>query len=228
VNVLGLDTSTAASSACVLRDDGGAFEVGPEPGGGPAHAGDLMPAVVEALERAGLDWPQLDAIAVGVGPGGFTGLRIGVATARALAAATGCELRPVSSLAALAAGIAAEAGEGDGPLLPLIDARRGQLFAALYESGPSGELWGPFAARPEEVTERVRAAGLSPLAAGEGALPFRGMLETAGIRVLPDASGAHAVRALHVCRLAALVPAAPPGAVLPDYLRPPDAQPRSE
>jgi tRNA A37 threonylcarbamoyladenosine modification protein TsaB len=112
--------------------------------------------------------------------------------------------------------------------LPLIDARRGQLFAALYEGAGLAELWAPFAARPEELADRVRAAGLTPLAAGEGALPFREMLETAGIRVFPDASRVHAVRALHVCRLATLAPAAPPETVLPQYLRPPDAQPRSE
>jgi tRNA threonylcarbamoyladenosine biosynthesis protein TsaB len=228
VNVLGLDTSTAASSVCLLRADGEAFESPPELGAAPAHAGELLPAAAAALDRAGLDWPQLDAIAVGVGPGGFTGLRIGVATARALAAASDAELRPVSSLRALAAGIAAEArGEG-APLLPLLDARRGQLFAALYEGDPPQEVWDPFAARPEELAERVRAARLTPLAAGDGSLPFRGMLETAGIRVLPDASSAHVVRALHVCRLAAVAPAAPLEAVLPEYIRPPDAQPRGQ
>ena len=66
---------------------------------------------------------------MGVGPGTFTGLRIGVTTARALASSTGAELRPVSSLAALAEGIDGE------PALPLIDARRGEVFAALYEAG---------------------------------------------------------------------------------------------
>jgi tRNA threonylcarbamoyladenosine biosynthesis protein TsaB len=223
VNLLGLDTSTAASSACVLRADGQAFEVAPPAEGARGHASELLPAAAEAIERAGIDWPELDAIAVGVGPGGFTGLRIGVATARALATASGAELRPVSSLRALAAGI------GSDPLsLPLIDARRGQLFAALYETPELEEVWPPFAATPEEVAERVRSAGLTPVAGGSGALPFRGILETAGIHVLPDASSAHSVRALHVCRLAVDATAAPPEAVLPDYLRQPDAKPRSE
>ena len=223
MNLLGLDTSMAASSACVLRADGEAFEVAPGAGGPRAHASELLPAVAQAMERAGIDWPELGAIAVGVGPGGFTGLRIGVATARALAAASGAELRPVSSLRALAAGMGPDLLS-----LPLIDARRGQLFAALYEGVAVDEVWAPVAATPEEVAERVRSAGLTPLAAGDGALPFRGMLETAGIRVLPDASSAHSVRALHVCRLAVDAPAAPPEAVLPDYLRLPDAKPRSE
>ena len=215
MNVLGLDTSTAASSACVLRADGQAFEVRTDPGA-RAHARELMPAVAAAMERSGLDWPDLDTIAVGVGPGGYTGLRIGIATARALASATGLELRPVSSLAALAK------GAGEGLVLALIDARRGELFAGLYERGE--ERWAPFAARPEAVAERVAQGGLIPLAAGDGAVRFRGLLEAVGIRVEPDGSQAHEVRALHVCELAAGVSPVPSEAVLPDYLRLPDAK----
>ena len=226
MNLLGLDSSTAASSACVLRSDGAVFEHEPDrvDPGRRAHARELLPAAARVLESSGLDWGELDAIGVGVGPGGFTGLRIGIATARALAAASGVELRPVSSLAALAEGITD--GSGGSPRLPLIDAGRGELFAALYAGGEA--RWPPFAARPEELAERVQDAGLSPLAAGDGAIRFRGMLETAGIRIEPDASSAHAVRALHVCRLAGRAPARPPEAVLPDYVRSPDAKPRSE
>lgn len=230
MNLLGLDTSTAASAAAVLRADGEAFEAASVSGGPRAHARELLPAATDAMDAAGLDWPQLDAIAVGVGPGGFTGLRIGIATARALATAAGCELRPVSSLRALAAGIEPEPSEGgQTPLrLALIDARRGQVFAALYDGPGLEERWAPFADTPEAVAERVREAGLTPLAAGDGSIPFRGMLETAGIRVLPDASSGHSVSALQVCRLGSGVPAVAPDAVLPDYLRPPDAKPRSE
>src|SRR5204863_4456151 len=116
----------------------------------PAHARELMPAVADVMERAGLGYEQLDALAVGVGPGTFTGLRIGVTTARALAHAEDLSLHPVSSLAALAEGI-------DGELrLPLIDAKRGELFAALYRDRE--ELWPPFAATPEEVARKVRDA----------------------------------------------------------------------
>jgi tRNA threonylcarbamoyladenosine biosynthesis protein TsaB len=221
VTLLGLDTSTSAASACVLRADGECFEVVPPPERlqrRPAHAAELLPAVAEAMARAGVGWGDLDAIAVGVGPGTFTGLRIGIATARALASANELPLRPVSSLAALAAGIEA-------PLrLPLIDARRGELFGALYEGGT--QLWPPFAARPEDVIERVREDGFTPLAAGDGSVRFRGMLEEAGIPVAPDDSQAHVVRALHVCRLGADAPDEPPEAILPDYLREPDAKPQ--
>ena len=225
MSLLGLDTSTAAAAACVLRDDGEVFEIAPEPaalGRPPAHARELMPAVAEVMERSGLAWPDLDAIAVGVGPGSFTGLRIGIATARALAVAAELPLRPVSSLAALGRGI--EELDSGSVVLPVIDAKRGEVFAAAYEAGR--ELWAPFVASPETLAERVSEAGLAPLAAGDGSIRFRKMLGTAGIRVAPEDSGAHVVRALHVCRLAAAAPGKPSEAVLPQYLRAPDAKPQ--
>jgi tRNA threonylcarbamoyladenosine biosynthesis protein TsaB len=153
-----------------------------------------------------------------VGPGTFTGLRIGVATAKALVHACGAALYAVSSLAALAEGV-------DAPLrLPLIDARRGEVFAALYERSEevAGELVAPAERAVELIGERAAAA----LAAGDGSLRFRSVLERAGVRVAPDGSDAHVVRALHVCRLAARgAPAPAPEAVAPNYLREPDAVP---
>ncbi len=230
MSLLGIDTSTAASAACVLRGDGEVFEVAPDPTAltaRPAHARELMPAVAEVMERAGLGYTNLEAIAVGVGPGTFTGLRIGIATARALASANGLQVRPVSSLAALAAGIEAEAGGAhDCPsLLAVIDAKRGEVFAAEYVPA-AGRRWGPLALRPEDLAERVRTESPGPLAAGDGSVRFRRVLEAAGISVMPDDSRAHVVRALHVCRLAAAVPGVAPQAVLPDYLRAPDAKPQ--
>jgi tRNA threonylcarbamoyladenosine biosynthesis protein TsaB len=215
-----MDTSTAATSVCVLRDDGEAFAVDPGPGRlfePPGHSRELMPAVAEAMERAGLGWDGIDAVAVGVGPGTFTGLRIGVATARALAQAAGVPLHPVSSLAALAAGIDAPQG------VPLIDARRGELFGGLYEDGR--ELVGPFVAFPDEVPARVAARARTALAAGDGSVRFRSVLEAEGVHVAPEGSEVHVVRALNVCRLASNVPGRPPDAVFPNYLREPDAVP---
>jgi tRNA threonylcarbamoyladenosine biosynthesis protein TsaB len=221
VTLLGLDTSTSAASACVLRADGEFFELAPPPERlqrPPAHASELMPAVAEVMGRAEVGWGDLKAIAVGVGPGMFTGLRIGIATARALAGAAGLPLRPVSSLAALAAGIEAALR------LPLIDARRGEVFGALYEGAE--RTWPPFVAPPGELVTRLRDDGFTPLAAGDGSVRFRELLEEAGVPVAPDDSESHVVRALHVCRLGAGVPDEPPEAVLPDYLRDPDAKPQ--
>jgi len=220
MNLLGFDTSTAATAVCVERADGEVFELVPEPADlqqRPAHGAELLPGVARLLDDAGLGWGDIDAVALGVGPGAFTGLRIGVATARALARAHGAELRAVSSLAALALCIEAPVA------LPLIDARRGELFAALYEDGR--QTMEPFAAAPDVVAETVAATGKNPLAAGDGSVRFREVLETAGIRVAAPGSRAHVVRGLSVCRLASTAPPTPRDAVLPDYRRLPDARP---
>jgi tRNA threonylcarbamoyladenosine biosynthesis protein TsaB len=223
VNVLGLDTSTAATAACLLRDDGEAFELVPEPSAlsaPPAHASELMPALAQVLEAGEVGFEDLDAVAVGVGPGTFTGLRIGIATARAVAAARSLAVHPVSSLAALAA------AADDEPVLAVIDARRGEVFAALH--GSEGERWRPFVAAPSTLAERLAKEVIAPVAVGDGAVRFRAELESAGARVAPDGSPLHVVRALHVCRLADRVPAAAPEAVLPEYLRMPDAVPKPQ
>ena len=220
MNVLGIDTSTAATGACLLRDDGEAFEVAPRPQRllePPGHSRELMPAVAEVTERAGTGWDGIDAVAVGVGPGTFTGLRIGVATARALARACDAPLYPVSSLAALAEGI-------DAPVrLALIDARRGELFGALFGAG--GDSSAEFVMPPEQIAGRLGEAVQSALAAGDGSIRFRSVLEAAGVAVAPDDSELHVVRALHVCRLAEGAEPASPEAVFPNYLREPDAVP---
>jgi tRNA threonylcarbamoyladenosine biosynthesis protein TsaB len=174
------------------------------------------------MDDAAVGWDDLEAIAVGVGPGTFTGLRIGIATARALAHARGIAVRPVSSLAALADPL-----DASRPRLPLIDARRGELFAALYDDGNDG--WPPLVAAPDDLAERIAKAfpGVqSPLAAGDGSIKFRATLEAVGVEVPEDTSELHVVRALSVCRLAAEVPPTPPEAVVPQYLRDPDAKPQ--
>ncbi len=223
MNILGFDTSTAASTACVLRSDGEAFEAETpverllEP---PGHARELMPAVDRVMREAGLGFGDLDALAVGIGPGGFTGLRIGIATAHGIAHSRGLPLHPVLSLAALAAGI--DQGEGVSPrhtgdAFPLIDARRNEV----YGLAASGE---PFVGPIDNAIEKAPAGAL---AAGDGSIRFRDTLEAAGIRVAPGDSRMHVVRSLFVCRLAEAVQPVPPEAVVPCYLRAPDAKPPS-
>ena len=221
MTVLGFDTSTAASSAAVLGSDGALVESAPPPARlaeRPAHASELLPAIADVMERADVTFADLDAIAVGVGPGTFTGLRIGVATARALAKANELPLRAVSSLAALAAGMP------DGLRLPLIDAKRGEVYAALFDHDE--ERWPPFAGGVDAVVARLRDAELTPLAAGDGSLRFRDELEAAGVAVAPAEAALHVVSAGHLCRRALEAPDVTPEQVVPDYLREPDAIPR--
>ena len=227
MTIVGFDTSMPVTAACVLRDDGRAFATEPPSPARllarPEHSAELLPTVAALLDQAEVEWDQVDALAVGVGPGTFTGLRIGVATARALAHALRIGVSPVSSLAALAAGLA-EGAEPGRRFLPLIDARRRQVFAALF-SDPSREPeWGPLAADPEELLERVARLDPPPLAAGDWALESRADLEAAGVIVPPADSGLHAVNALHLCRLAETIRPVPPEGVKPTYVRLPDAE----
>jgi tRNA threonylcarbamoyladenosine biosynthesis protein TsaB len=219
--VLGVDTATgyavvgATADGEVLRE----ASIGPEPGGRPRHSEVLLPEIEQSVETAG-GWGRIDRLAIGIGPGSFTGLRIGIATARALAQARDLPLAPVVSLAALARGIR-EWAEAD-LALPVFDARRSEAFAALFDS--CGELWPPFVAPPDELAKRVQELDRSPLAAGEGALRFAAELEAAGATVAPSEDAIHRVAARHVCAVGEAAAEAPTDQIQPLYLRPPDAK----
>ncbi|MGZ5316196.1 MAG: tRNA (adenosine(37)-N6)-threonylcarbamoyltransferase complex dimerization subunit type 1 TsaB [Solirubrobacterales bacterium] len=221
--VLGMDTATGVLAVAVAVDGEVLRETATGPGedGRPRHSALLLREVEVCVERAG-GWGRIDRIAVGVGPGSFTGLRIGISTARALAQARSLPLAPVGTLAALAAAIREGAGDTAAPALPVLDARRGQVFAALH--GPDGdELWEPAVLAPGDLAARVRQLGESPLAAGDGSLRFAAELAAAGALVAPPDDAAHRVAARHVCALGEAAEASPPELVWPTYLRPPDA-----
>lgn len=220
--LIGFDTSTALVTVAAMRDRSCLAEasVGPGPDGRPRHAASLMPEIERALAAAG-GWPAVDRIAVGIGPGSFTGLRVGVATARALGQALGKPMAAVCSLDVLGAAMAE--GPARGPLLALIDARRSQVFAALYDDDGT-RLWDPFVAAPELVAERLAGLPRPPLAAGDGAIRFEPALTAAGARVAPLADRLHRVDARFVCRLGEAAPALRPAEVKPLYLRAPDAE----
>ncbi|HET6546852.1 MAG TPA: tRNA (adenosine(37)-N6)-threonylcarbamoyltransferase complex dimerization subunit type 1 TsaB, partial [Solirubrobacter sp.] len=212
--VIGLDTSTAATSVAVLRADGREVELRDDPAK-PRHAATLQPLLEQALADAGTTWEVVERICVGVGPGGFTGLRVGIATARALAQSHGLPIVGVSSLEALAR------GSGEREVLAVIDARRGEVFAAAYR----GELCTlePVAIAPAALAERAP----SRVAVGDGAVRFRAELERAGVAVPPDDSHVHRVSALMVCRLGRAREPVARDALLPDYRREPDAAPQN-
>jgi tRNA threonylcarbamoyladenosine biosynthesis protein TsaB len=222
VLILGVDTATdcavvgATADGAVVRE----VSIGPGPGGRPRHSEVLLAEIERTIEAAG-GWPKVDRIAVGIGPGSFTGLRIGIATARALAQAQDLPLTPVGSLAALARGMS-EDREDRGLALPVFDARRSEAFAALFDEDE--ELWPPFVASPDELSERVRDLDRAALAAGSGALRFATELEAAGATVAPPEDPVHRVAARHVCAVGEAAVEAPPDQIQPLYLRPPDAK----
>lgn len=221
--IVGFDTATPDVAVAAMRDGELLDErsIAPPEGGHPRHAEALLPAVEGVVDAAG-GWEQVGVIAVGVGPGSFTGLRVGIATARALAQALDRPIVPVGTLDALARGIGERPGARARRRLAVLDARRGQAFALMHE--PDGErAWGPLVVAPGELAERVAELPGSPLAAGDGALRFRTHLEAVGAEVLPGGDPAHRLSARHLCLLAEGAAPVSAESVKPIYLRPPDA-----
>jgi len=222
--IVGWDTATSDLAVAVTRD-GEVVEdrlLAGAASGRPRHASALLAEVELVVERAG-GWGRVDTIATGIGPGSFTGVRVGLATARALAQALAKPITPVGTLDALARGIREAPESRDREALAVLDARRGQAFAALY--GPDGEEhWAPLVAAPEELAERVGELARSPVAAGSGALRFRSELEAAGAEVPGGSDSAHRVWARHLCLLAEGDAPSPADSIRPIYLRPPDAE----
>ncbi len=213
--VLALDTATAATAVGLATVEGEVLAAGshiPAPGERPGHASQVMALAVDALTAAGGDWSDVRRIGIGVGPGGFTGLRIGIATGLGLVAATGAEAAPISSLDALAA-----ATGNSGPIVAVIDARRGEVFARRYSSAlaPDGAAW---------VGDPAAIGVQGALVVGDGAVPYRDVFLAGGAE-LPDAGDPlHEVDGRALVGLAVTAPVGPAEAL---YLRDPDAKPRA-
>jgi tRNA threonylcarbamoyladenosine biosynthesis protein TsaB len=249
VRILAFDTATRVTAAALWDPvhDRAALEArdDPRPGERPRHASRLLPSIVELLEHESISWADVDRLAVGVGPGTFTGLRIGIATARALSRSCGIPLAGVSTLESLALG-AALSRDGHGgaaAVVAVIDARRREVFAAGWRFGdgsprrgsqlgdePSGgfgweeRLLDPQAMSPVDLADQLVPLGASVLAVGDGAVEFRSILEGSGAAIPDDDSELHRVSAINHCRLAAGGPARPADEIRPEYLRLPDAE----
>jgi tRNA threonylcarbamoyladenosine biosynthesis protein TsaB len=224
--ILALDTATPATVVGVAAPDGTLLAQrrhDPAPGERPGHTAQLLPLAHAALTEAGGAWGDVARVGAGVGPGTFTGIRIGVATARALAQGLGAQTVAIPTLRALALGVAT--GAQDVNVLAILDARRGEAFVAAYD--PSGaELLAPAAWRPERLAEVPAIAPGSWVAVGDGAVRFRAELEAVGVTVAPDDADPHRIGAGPLCRLAAEAPPVPRDALVPEYVRAPDAVPR--
>jgi tRNA threonylcarbamoyladenosine biosynthesis protein TsaB len=227
--ILALETATTACSAALCAADGSvvAERVALD---GPAHSQLLLPFVREVLEEAGVGWDGVETVAVGLGPGAFTGLRIGIATARALAQADGkAGLAGVPTLLALALALAlADApGTAGRRLVPLIDGRRREVFAAVFEHDGAGlrQVEDVAVVRADDLAGWLAARG-DVVTGGDGAVLYGDLLPGSA----RPATGVVAPTAAMVGRAVAC--GAPglvrgPDAVLPLYGRAPDARPRA-
>ena len=167
------------------------------------HAEELTPLLEAVLRRAGATMTDVDCLVVDVGPGRFTGLRVGMATVRALALATGLPAVGLTSLEILAG------AEPTRPLVVAIDARRGEVFQQRFElDGPVGE---PMVGPPEELAGQV--AGVTVIGDGADRYP-----ERYGPGLVPGKRPSAAT----MLRLAAGRPLQPANRVRPLYLRDPD------
>jgi tRNA threonylcarbamoyladenosine biosynthesis protein TsaB len=191
--MLAFDTATGVATSAVVRDG----ETLAERTSTPAR---VLEDVDELLRAAEVDQTSLDALAVGTGPGSFTGLRMGLAAARAIAFALELPVAGVSTLEALAAGAPGA--------LPVIDARRREVFTLAHGV--------PVALSPGDLE-------LEPgtRCVGDGAVQYRAELEAAGAEVPPDDSELHVPRASLHARLAKDF--GPAETVEPIYVRAPDA-----
>ena len=220
--MVGFDTATDETVVGAIDGAENVFERAHPPEQRPVHSQTLLATVEEAVAELG-GWGSVDRIAVGIGPGTFTGIRIGVATAAGLAASAGCQAVGVSTLAALARTIGMTT---DRDVMALIDARRGEVFGGLFERTGT-ELEAPFACGPEQLIDRLRAAGAAgpvPLVAGPGAVRFRDELLRAGFETEPAGSPVHRLAGRSLCELGATATRTGPKTLEPLYLRIPDAQ----
>ena len=167
MKVLGLDTSTTTASIAVLDGD---RVLATATRNTHRRTSDVLVAVDEACRTAGVTAHELDAIAVGAGPGSFTGLRIGMATGKGIAFAAGRPLWAVSSLAALAL-----EAPGDGVIVAVLDARKGEIFAGTFDKrGAAVTALGPervLAPAGLEVPEGAVVVGDVPALCSVAATP---------------------------------------------------------
>jgi len=230
VRTLALDTSLPGGSVALRRD--GVLVLARAGDPTEPHAVRLPGAVIDLATEDGATLDDVQLLAVGLGPGAFTGLRVGLATMQGLAFATGVPIVGVSGLDALAVAARRAVADPESVIGVWLDAGRQEVFAARYRVDPSG-LFGvtaiedPMSARPPAVLERWRATGaqMPGIWIGGGAATWAESLEPGGVPV----------RILHTPLLAPLVAelgeliknargSAAPHALRPLYIRRPDAE----
>ncbi len=201
--ILAIDTATPAVTAGIVRLEGVEVLAERVTVDARAHAEQLTPNVIAALADAGLTVNDLGAVVVGCGPGPFTGLRVGMATAAAYGHALGIPVHGVCSLDA----IGIETGATTGEILVVTDARRREVYWARYRDGV--RIDGPAVDAPADVPADAAAVAGSP--------------EHAALFDLPRLAPAYPTVAGLVRAVADWT--AEPAPLIPLYLRRPDAKP---
>lgn len=173
MKILALDSSGMTASVAIVNDDMVLGECSVTHR--KTHSQTLLPMVDQVVTMTETDLGELDAIAIAAGPGSFTGLRIGSATAKGLAMGIGCPIIEVPTLEAMAY----QAFSGEELLCPMLDARRGQVFAGLYgwENGMFRVVTDQMPLPVEELVERVNGLGRKVIFLGDGALAFRDQIQ---------------------------------------------------
>jgi tRNA threonylcarbamoyladenosine biosynthesis protein TsaB len=229
VIVLAIESATETVGAAVHAGEGAESVV--RVTGRRRHAETLAPAIAEAMGHLGVAMSSLDAIAVDVGPGLFTGLRVGVAMAKGLAQGLSVGLIGLNSLELLAAA-AYEAG-WPGTVLAVLDARRGEVFAAHYRRGGTADdveaLVAPGRHGPDRVVPDVLGAAEGPvLACGDGALRYSEQLSEGGRVTMAGATlrspDPAVLLAVALARLERGAPTLGAAELQPLYLREPDVR----
>ena len=161
MKILVIDTSGPVCGTAVMDEDRVYSEFTAQ--NKNTHSASLMPMIEAALNAAGTEMSGWDAVAAVTGPGSFTGVRIGVATAKGLAHGAGLPCIPVNALEALSA----SAGEFDGIICPIQDARAGQVYGAAFRNGE--RLTGDAPMKLEDYLDTVEKLGERFLFIGDGA-----------------------------------------------------------
>jgi tRNA threonylcarbamoyladenosine biosynthesis protein TsaB len=173
VLILGVDTATPQVGCAIGGHEGvlASFQAAK----GMRHAETLTPAIRFLTERTGIELSEIGAVAVDVGPGLFTGLRVGVATAKAMASALRVPMVGVQSLDLLAFPVR----WSDRRIVSVVDARRGEVFFAFYRQVPGGvqRLSHPRVGTPELLCSEIQATGEEVLVVGDGARRYADQLE---------------------------------------------------
>jgi len=230
LTLLAIDTATEVLALALCRDGSVLAEASID--AGRSHLELLLPQVQRMLDENGMSITDVRGLAVGVGPGTFSGLRVGIATARALSQALEAPLAGFSTLEALALELTRNDPANTSPVvMPLIDAKRGQVFAQLFRKSGAGDVTaisGILCLDPEDLVRGLPEITTEPVrAGGNGAISYRDRLAgSAQLELLDAEQPANQVRASwHLRAIHDGISFEPRQllSVIPVYVREPDA-----